>query len=315
MAEHSISLLTAIVLSLICFIITMVFTALAGPGIYPFLSSTGNISDEYTTEITPAGWAFAIWSIIYAFLACVMVYVLSGVCRKNAYGFVYCSPAVLPHGFFVSLCLNLGFNIGWLFLWDRRLMPAALVFLILIAFTNYVTIFFSCHSLKSYGAWLNKYHRVDLWLHRVLIQNGIAIYATWTTIASLLNLNIVLTTNAKMSQTDASTVALTILTLVLFVWFILENSAFEKHVRYIQTIYFVVIWALTGVFTKNKDAVTSGSRNGIFIAVLLALSCFLCALRITLTIWRHIKHPLYQDVDAEDMLPMEIADKQKTIFK
>lgn len=118
----------------------------------PFLSSTGNVSDEFRTEITPAGWTFAIWSIIYVFLALVLLFVISGICRRyvtystictrqikvmcvflvrymrlfvvfffrNAYGYVYCSPPVLPHGFFIAWCLNLGLNVGWLFLWDRR---------------------------------------------------------------------------------------------------------------------------------------------------------------------------------------------------
>ena len=52
-------------------------------------------------------------------------------------------------------------------------MPAALAFLILIALTNYAVIFFSCHGLHNYGAWLNKYHKVDLWLHRVLVSMDI----------------------------------------------------------------------------------------------------------------------------------------------
>lgn len=50
------------------------------------------------------------------------------------------------------------------------------------------------------------------------VQNGIAIYATWTTIASLVNLTIVLTNDGNMSQTDAGTLALSVLTVVLFVW-------------------------------------------------------------------------------------------------
>ena len=32
-----------------------------------FHSNTGNISDKYYLEITPAGWAFSIWGIIYAY--------------------------------------------------------------------------------------------------------------------------------------------------------------------------------------------------------------------------------------------------------
>lgn len=49
-------------------------------------------------------------------------------------------------------------------------MPAALAFLILIALTNYIMIFFSCHGLHTYGSWLKKYHKVDLWLHHVLVS-------------------------------------------------------------------------------------------------------------------------------------------------
>ncbi|KAM6900672.1 uncharacterized protein FYW49_017188 [Xenentodon cancila] len=314
MAEHNISLLIAILLALIVYIITMVFSALAAAGIYPFLTSTGNISDAFVTEITPSGWTFAIWSIIYIFLALVLVYTLSGICRKNAYGYVYCSPAVLPYGFFVSWCLNLTLNIGWLFLWDRKFMPAALVFLILIVLTNYAVIFFSCYGLKNYGAWLNKYHKNHLWLHRVLVQNGVAIYATWTTIASLLNLDVVLIYDINTSKTDASTISLSVLIVVLIVWFILENSILDKHVRFILTIYPVVIWALTGVFTKNFNA-AAPTRNNIFIAALLSIACVLFATRVLLVTWRQIKKPLYRDVNPDDMSPMEIADNQKKIFK
>ena len=60
----------------------------------------------------------------------------------------------------------------------QSLMPAALAFLILIAFTNYVMIFFSCNALHVYGAWLNKYHRVDLWLLRVLVSKAAGLAMT-----------------------------------------------------------------------------------------------------------------------------------------
>ncbi|GLD54731.1 uncharacterized protein AKAME5_000731100 [Lates japonicus] len=314
MAKHKISLLIAIVMALIFFIITMVFTALAGTGIYPFLSSTANISDEFVTQITPSGWTFTIWSIIYTFMALVLLYLLSGIFRKNAYGYVYCSPPVLPLGFFVAWCLNLGLNTGWLLLWDRRFMSAALAFLILIALTNYAVIFFSCYGLHNYGAWLNKYHKVDLWLHCVLVQNGVMIYTTWTTIATLINLTIVLTYDVKMSPEDAATISYSVLAVLLLVWFVLENSVLDKHVRYILIIYPVVIWALSGNLDKNYDA-SSPSRNGIFIVVLLAVASVLFAVRIVWVIWRHIKQPLYEDISPGAMEPMDIAVKQKKIFR
>ncbi|XP_054607177.2 uncharacterized protein [Nothobranchius furzeri] len=313
MTKHNISLLTATILALFVFIITMAFSALAAAGKNPFLSRTSYISDEFVTQITPSGWTFTIWTIIYLFLASVMVYILSGIFRKNAYGYVYCSPAVLPHGFFVAWSLNLLLNLGWLLLWDRKFMPAALAFLILIASTNYVVIFFSCAGLSYYGAWLDKYHKVDLWLHRVLIQNGVAIYATWTTIASLINLTIVLTYDATMSSSDAATVSLSLLTVLMIVWFLLENFVLDKHVRFILAIYPVVIWALTGVFTENYNS-ASPTRNNIFIATLLGLTSLLFVARIILVTWRQIQNPLYKNRNPDAMSPMEIAEKQKKIF-
>ncbi|XP_071769882.1 uncharacterized protein LOC139923080 [Centroberyx gerrardi] len=279
----------------------------------PYLTTTANVSAVFDTQVTPSGWTFNIWAVIYTWLISMIVYILTSLCRKNGYGFVYCSPSVLPYGFFISWCINMCFNIGWLILWDRGLMLAALVFLLLVICTNYTMICYTCHGLHIYGAWLKKYNKVDLWLLRVLVQNGVSIYATWTTIATLINLTIVLTYNANMSPTDAATISLSILTVVLLVWFILENFVLDKHVRYILTIYPVVIWALSGNLDKNYDA-AAPSRNGIFIAVLLALACALFVMRIVLVVWRHIKQPLYEDAGPEAMLPMEIAAKQKKIF-
>uniref|UniRef100_A0A3B4XP38 Uncharacterized LOC111656236 n=1 Tax=Seriola lalandi dorsalis TaxID=1841481 RepID=A0A3B4XP38_SERLL len=200
-----------------------------------------NVSAVFDTQITPSGWTFSIWSVIYIWLTAMIIYILASLCR---------SPAVLPYGFFISWCINLCFNIGWLLVWDR-VMIAALVFLILVICTNYSMICFICHGLHIYGPWLKKYHNADLWLLRVLqVQNGVMIYTTWTTIATLINLTIVLTYDVKMSPTDAA--------------FILENIVLDKHVRYILVIYPVVIWALAGNLDKNYDA-ESPTRNGIFI--------------------------------------------------
>ncbi|XP_029935815.1 uncharacterized protein LOC115379233 [Myripristis murdjan] len=314
MGKHHSGRLAAILVSLLFFAISLVFNGLAVVGVGPFSSTTGNVSDVYDTQVTPSGWTFNIWSVIYIWLIAMLVYILTGLCRKNGYGYVYCKPAVLPYGFFISWCLNMCFNIGWLLLWDRGLMIAALVFLLLVISTNYAMIGFSCHGLHIYGPWLKKYHKADLWLLRVLVQNGVATYTTWTTIATLINLTIVLSYDAKMSPTDAATISLSILTAVLLLWFSVENSVLDKHVRYILTVYPVVIWALSGNLDKNYDA-ASPSRNGIFIVALLALACVLFVCRIVLVVWRHMNQPLYSDASPEAMSPMEVAEKQRKIFQ
>ncbi|KAJ8418737.1 hypothetical protein AAFF_G00002360 [Aldrovandia affinis] len=194
------------------------------------------------------------------------------------------------------------------------MMIPGLIVLALVAFTNYLMVFFSCYGLHTYGAWLNKYHRVDLWCLRVLVQNGICVYTTWTTIATLINFNIVLSYEAGVSISDGGTVCLSILLTEVITWFILENFVLEKHVRYILTIYPVVIMALAGNMTKNYDS-TAPSRNGVFIAVLLAVACTTFVVRVALVIWRHLKQPLYRGQNTKEVMsPIEIAEKQRKIF-
>ena len=46
----------------LCFILTAIFNALAGNGNSTFFNSTtGNASDKYQLDTTPAGWTFSIW--------------------------------------------------------------------------------------------------------------------------------------------------------------------------------------------------------------------------------------------------------------
>ncbi|XP_061820683.1 uncharacterized protein [Nerophis lumbriciformis] len=312
MSGHDAVLVTAMVASLLVFIATVVLSALAGQGRAPFLESTGNVSDAFATQITPSGWTFVIWSIIYISLALLMLYVLAGLCRRNEFGPMSCSPALLTLGFYLTWCLNFAFNIGWLFLWDRRLVSVALAFLLVVVFSSYLLVFFSCYTLHAYGAWLQKHHAIDLWLLRVLAQNGISIYATWSTIATLLNLAIVLNVYAKLSLTHAATVSLAILAVLLCVWFLAEMLLLDQHVRYILTIHPVVIWALTGSITNNYTA--APTPNGIFVAVLLALACVMFVARVAVTIWRHINMPLYRMEAGELPCPMDVARRQRNIL-
>src|SRR5690606_1422059 len=72
--------------------------------------TTGEISAKYPTIITPAGYACSIWLLIYAGLACYVVYSLTASGRKE--------KLVQSVGtyFFISCLLN----IGWLILWQME---------------------------------------------------------------------------------------------------------------------------------------------------------------------------------------------------
>lgn len=50
------------------------------------------------------------------------------------------------------------------------------------------------------------------------VQNGIATYMTWTTLATLINLAIVMDYDGQLSKADAGTVCLSFLLVIMILW-------------------------------------------------------------------------------------------------
>ncbi|XP_056155873.1 uncharacterized protein LOC130130161 [Lampris incognitus] len=299
-------------LAMLAFLAAFTLKIMAGIGARSgvFQQSTEDVTLKYATPISVAGWALFVWDFIYIWVLAMFTYFLVGLCRRNVYKWMYTTPAAFPYGFHVSLTINLCLNIVWLFLFDRELLLSALIISALMTVSDYMILFFSCQGLRVYGGWLNKYHTVDLWLIRILVQNGVAVFAAWETISTLLNLTIFLQHNTGVTRCDCSLLSLTLLLMELLAWFLLENFYLDEHMRYILTIYPVVILWFTGSVT-NPSASTS--QIYIFTVVILAVSCVLFVARISLVIWRHRKRPLH-DNSVPSLSPVEIALTQRKLF-
>ena len=69
----------------------------------------------------------------------------------------------------------------------------------------------------------------------ILGQNGPAVYCTWTVIASLLNLIHALHYSGGVDMTVCCNISLSILTIAVLAWSVLENIFLDKWVRFIIT--------------------------------------------------------------------------------
>lgn len=280
-----------VIVTAVSLLVVFAFNGLAaasgGSGI--FLNSTGDISDKYYLEITPAGWTFSIWGFIYAWQVCFMGYGLATLCRQGIDGPLYTSPDIMPWTVYVSYIFTSIFNVTWLFLWDRQYMPAALPIIALMPFSLYIAVGFSCHAVDKYLPVLyrNGFSR-EAWLVRFLVQNALAFYATWVTIATLLNLGVVLVYWGDLDQSNSCTGCLAVLTLDIVVYLTLDWFVLDKYIRYIFSPYLVLIVALTGSIEKNYE---EGATNTIFTIVLLSIACAATVVKAVLLAWRHIKHP------------------------
>ena len=79
---------------------------------------------------------------------------------------------------------------------------------------------------------------IDFRLYVILGMNGQGIYATWTVIASLLNLSHCLHYIAEIEMETVSSIALGTLLAHIIVYFVIENTILDNYVRLLLTPYF-----------------------------------------------------------------------------
>jgi tryptophan-rich sensory protein len=69
----------------------------------------------------------------------------------------------------------------------------AYVIIVLLTISLYVALVISHKNIYDAEAILKNNNQVYLWLYRAFVNNGLAYYATWVTIATFLNFSIALT--------------------------------------------------------------------------------------------------------------------------
>ena len=251
-----------------------------------YMNETG---DEFPNEIGPAPWTFSIWGIIYLWQGVWMIYSLISICKKTENGYFYITPDIWHPAIFISFSIANIASVVWAFAFDRWYMVVALFALAAMPASLYVAIGVSARKLTDNQAFMAKTGlKTHVWLIRLLLHNGMGVYCTWTTIATLLNLTTVLGYWANLGGEIASTVSFTILGLELLFWFSMDIFFLDRWVRYLFVPYFVVVWALIGSIADHWNPT---KRNSIITAVLLGLGVIFLIVKMTVMIWRHNKKP------------------------
>ncbi|XP_072269414.1 uncharacterized protein [Pyxicephalus adspersus] len=299
MRAYNILLASLICLSGVSYICTVIFNAMSAVALKGlFITTASNISAKYPLDVTPAGWTFSIWSVIYIWNGLWIVYACSTLFRRNKMGRIYAKPDIHPPEFFALWILNNIINIGWLFLWDRELLIFANAFLALIPITAFLMLHISYRRCYRYRAWMLQHQRFDLWCIRILVHNGLATYATWTSIATVINFGIVLKNDAHIQDPNVSTIVLSLIFFALLFWFLMETFILDKYVRYTFTIYPVAIVASVGVFVGVQESPELNDNDVINVVIIAASSVF-CLLRFVLLFSCDKLRPLISENKAD----------------
>jgi benzodiazapine receptor len=231
------------VINVIFFIATVAINALAGSTTLLNGKTSGEISDLYPTLITPAGFTFSIWGIIYALLLVFIVYQVLPQNREQSFlrqiNFLFALSGIL--------------NIFWLFLWHYEFIT----FSVILMFGLLATLI-AIYLRLNIG-------RADVSLReKMCVHIPFSVYLGWITVASIANVTVALTVTG-WDGGGIQPVTWAVLVIVVALLITLIAIATRKDVAY----GLVIIWALTGIISKqieNQSVVLAGEAS---IAIIL----------------------------------------------
>lgn len=144
---------------------TIAFNALSASGYLNGVTPKA-ISDKYPTVVTPAGYAFTIWSLIYLGLIAFSIYQMmaSNLAKFRRLRTIYILSCV--------------FNCGWIFFWHRDMIAVCLGMIVALLATVLALTIGTQRSASPVEA--------------VFTKLPFGIYAGWVTAATLVNLVVLL---------------------------------------------------------------------------------------------------------------------------
>ena len=136
-------------------------------------------------------------------------------------------------------------------------------------------------------------YKIDLWITRLLVVNGMCIYAAWLTVETLLNLSVVLKNVVHVNNgTNTGGVMLWLLSVEVPVYFALEKTIFDRFTRFIFIVYPTLIWGLSGVLIAHWEKEPWEAINLVLTLFILVLAVLLLKARVVLVIMFAFRRPV-----------------------
>jgi benzodiazapine receptor len=232
-------------INIVAFLLMVAVNGLAGGTTILGGKNTAEISDAYPTLVTPAGYVFSIWGIIYTLLGVFVIYQALVSQRGKDYhekiGWLFTLSCVA--------------NIVWIFLWQYVYLGVSVILMLLLL-----------------GSLIMIYLRLDINRNdepireKLAVQLPFSVYIGWITIATIANISVALVAsnwNGFGISPETWAMAIIIVALIIAVAVTLTR----KDVAY----SLVIIWALVGISVNQGGATVVASLTKIS-AIIVALA-------------------------------------------
>ena len=230
----------------VAFVVTILVNSLAGSTTLLGGVTSADISDMYPTLVTPAGFTFAIWGVIYVLLAVFVIYQFMSKWDKSF---------IQTIGWLFALSSAL--NIFWLFLWHYDLVTYSLL-LMLGLLVTLIGIYRKLDIGKA---------KVSL-TERLCVHLPFSVYLGWISIATIANVSVALTAvEWDGFGVEPQTWAVVIIAVALILTLVMLLS--RKDIAF----SLVVIWALVGIMSKQStyEDIVLASQFAIVVILIAAV--------------------------------------------
>lgn len=218
--------------------------------------TVGEVSNKYDTLFTPAGYAFAIWGVIFlAILGFALFQVRRAFFSKKD------SPFIEQTGYWFAIA-NLC-NAAWVIAFSYEILWLSVI-LIFALFVSLMKIVFRTNM-----------ERWDAPIEVIaFVWWPICFYSGWIAVASIANVAAFL---VKMDLAGSQLTQI-IFTMVMTVIAVYINNIMT-NLRNMREFAMVGAWALVAIFMKNKDDIVSVAYLALLGAIILAVTAGLHAYR------------------------------------
>jgi translocator protein len=242
--------------NIIAYAFTVIVNSLAGSTMLIGGVNTAQISDSNPTLITPAGYVFAIWGIIYVLLGVFVIFQALPSQKEKEY------KKKIGWLFVLS---SIG-NIAWLFLWQYKFLSLSVILMFLLLATL-ILIYLRLGIGKSPVTMREK----------LAIHVPFSVYLGWITIASIANVSVTLV-SVNWNGFGISPEIWATLIIIVALLITLLVIATRRDIAY----SLVIVWALIGIAVKqsgNQNIVTLTEASAIVILLALATTILLSKLK------------------------------------
>jgi benzodiazapine receptor len=229
--------------NIIAFVATVVVNGLAGSTTLLGGVNTAQISDSNPTLVTPAGYVFSIWGIIYVLLGVFVVYQALPSQSEKEYA--------LKIGWLFVLSSFL--NIVWLVLWQYEFLSLS-VLLMFLLLSSLILIYLRLGIGKS---------KVSL-REKLAVHLPFSVYLGWITIATIANISVTLV-SVGWDGFGMDPEIWAVLVLVVALAITISVLATRRDIAY----GLVVVWALFGIAVKQSGNQTIVTLTEAFAIILL----------------------------------------------